>query len=653
MFGCSDDEGNPCEYQPTIVTLNASNITDFSATLNGTINVESTNCDSPNNTEQGFVYSTTIQPTINDNIVNVNGTDISTSLENLEPETTYYYRAFLTNAFGEFYGNDISFETAEETDSYPPVITITGDNPLSIIQFDDYEELGATAVDVVDGNLTDNIQISSNVNTQVIGNYQVVYSVSDSSGNSTSVTREVSVFGSPVYLDDNGITIKAYDWAVYGMSGEVNGIDYLIVSANDLRNMISNNENVNVVCTSFVTNMNALIENNLSFNQNINNWDVSNVTEGSRMFFNSNFNSDISAWNVGSVTNMNQMFQSSQFNNSSLYNWDMSAVEDLGQMFYQSSFNQNIGQWNLSSAISIRYIFASSSSSFNDPSIALWDVSNITDMVGVFHNNTNFNQNINSWNVSNVTDMSLMFRNAESFNQPLNNWNVGNVIYFDRMFHYADSFNQTLNNWDVSTPINMQKMFAYTIAFNQNINNWDVSNVTDMWEMFSGSNFNQPIGSWDVSNVSNMRQMFAANFNFNSDISTWNVSNVNNMYGMFSFSSFNQDIGDWDVSNVNDMGSMFYNASTFNQPLGDWDVSNVNNMGYMFSNASAFNQPLGDWDVSNVNDMGYMFSNASAFNQPLGDWNVDSVTNCNNFCEDNPNWTLSKPNFTNCESGCD
>jgi len=24
MFGCSDEEGNPCEYQPTIVTLNAS-----------------------------------------------------------------------------------------------------------------------------------------------------------------------------------------------------------------------------------------------------------------------------------------------------------------------------------------------------------------------------------------------------------------------------------------------------------------------------------------------------------------------------------------------------------------------------------------------------------------------------------------------------
>jgi len=57
--------------------------------------------------------------------------------------------------------------------------------------------------------------------------------------------------------------------------------------------------------------------------------------------------------------------------------------------------------------------------------------------------------------------------------------------------------------------------------------------------------------------------------------------------------------------------------------------------------------------VSNVNYMIAMFGNASSFNQSLGDWNVDNVTLCNEFCFNNPNWTLSKPNFTNCESGCD
>ena len=38
--------------------------------------------------------------------------DINTRLENLEPNTTYYTRTFLTNVFGEFYGNEVSFMTA-------------------------------------------------------------------------------------------------------------------------------------------------------------------------------------------------------------------------------------------------------------------------------------------------------------------------------------------------------------------------------------------------------------------------------------------------------------------------------------------------------------------------------------------------------------
>ena len=98
-------------YQPTLSTLPVTEINESSATLNGTIDVISPNCDFPNNIEQGFVYSTEIQPTINDYQVNVSGSYISTSIENLEPGTTYFVRSFVTNNFGEFYGNEISFTT--------------------------------------------------------------------------------------------------------------------------------------------------------------------------------------------------------------------------------------------------------------------------------------------------------------------------------------------------------------------------------------------------------------------------------------------------------------------------------------------------------------------------------------------------------------
>jgi hypothetical protein len=111
IVGCSDDNGNPCLYNPTLTTSAVTNITETAATLNGVISIVSQNCDDPNNTEQGFVYATTIQPTIANTKVNVNGADVTATLENLEPNTTYYTRTFLTNTLGEFYGNEVSFIT--------------------------------------------------------------------------------------------------------------------------------------------------------------------------------------------------------------------------------------------------------------------------------------------------------------------------------------------------------------------------------------------------------------------------------------------------------------------------------------------------------------------------------------------------------------
>lgn len=125
IVGCSDDDGNPCLYNPTLTTSAVTNITETSATLNGVISIVSQNCDDPNNTEQGFVYATTIQPTIANTKVNINGTDITTTLENLEPNTTYYARTFLTNAFGEFYGNEVSFITSSQ---YKFILSFTGNN---------------------------------------------------------------------------------------------------------------------------------------------------------------------------------------------------------------------------------------------------------------------------------------------------------------------------------------------------------------------------------------------------------------------------------------------------------------------------------------------------------------------------------------------
>jgi len=223
IFACSSDsEGNPCIYEPTLSTEAVTDITETSATLNGIIAILSENCDVPNNAEQGFVYSTEIQPTLEDIQVNVNGTNISTTIEGLEPNTTYYVRSFLTNTLGEFYGNELDF-TTEELDLTPPVITIIGDNPLVINIGEDYTEFGATATDDIDGDITQDILIdSSNLNTALAGNYAVTYSVSDSSNNSTSEIREVIVIvDSTGSCDEPAGTVidqdgNSYDYLCYG-----------------------------------------------------------------------------------------------------------------------------------------------------------------------------------------------------------------------------------------------------------------------------------------------------------------------------------------------------------------------------------------------------------------------------------------------------
>ena len=76
----------------------------------------------------------------------------------------------------------------------------------------------------------------------------------------------------------------------------------------------------------------------------------------------------------------------------------------------------------------------------------------------------------------------------------------------------------------------------------------------------------------------------------------------------------------------------------------------------MFWDANEFNHPVGNWDVSNVTEMNSMFKDATNFNQDLSSWSVSNVLYCVDFCAGATNWTLPKPNFSNClddNLGCD
>src|SRR3989338_3770843 len=85
-------------------------------------------------------------------------------------------------------------------DTTIPVITLVGVNPQTIEVGDAYTELGATAIDNYDGDITTSISIDATaVDTDTLGSYTVTYDVTDSEGNAaTQVTRTVDVIDTTI-----------------------------------------------------------------------------------------------------------------------------------------------------------------------------------------------------------------------------------------------------------------------------------------------------------------------------------------------------------------------------------------------------------------------------------------------------------------------
>ena len=88
---------------------------------------------------------------------------------------------------------------------------------------------------------------------------------------------------------------------------------------------------------------------------------------------------------------------------------------------------------------------------------------------------------IEGWDVSNWTDMSGLFYSSEEVNVDLSNWDVSKVTIMGLTMSLRD-VNPNINNWDVSSATNMTGL---VISGNSNyiegmdLSGWDVSKVTE------------------------------------------------------------------------------------------------------------------------------------------------------------------------------
>ena len=192
----------------------------------------------------------------------------------------------------------------------------------------------------------------------------------------TAGEYDVSITGTfpRIYFNDTGDNTKILEVKQWGsqawtsMEGAFYGCNSLNITANDVPDLTT------------VSSMQSMFnDTNLSIANNINDWDVSNVTNMTSMFSSSSFGQAIGNWNTSNVTTMWGMFYDAISFNQDLSNWDTSAVTDMEAMFLSAAaFNQDLSSW---------------------------DTSAVTDMEAMFLSATAFNQDLSNWDTSKVTTM--------------------------------------------------------------------------------------------------------------------------------------------------------------------------------------------------------------------------------------------------------
>ena len=134
-----------------------------------------------------------------------------------------------------------------------------------------------------------------------------------------------------------------------------------------------------------------------AFNHNIydlNFIDTSEIIDMSNLFMNCEYDIDVSNWDVSNVTNMSAMFYYCKNFDCDLSNWDVSNVTNTAGMFYFcNKFDCDLSRWN---------------------------VSNVKYMYLMFHNCKKFNSDMSNWNVTKAKSTLNMFAGCDKMTIP--NW---------------------------------------------------------------------------------------------------------------------------------------------------------------------------------------------------------------------------------------
>ena len=98
----------------------------------------------------------------------------------------------------------VVFRDIKYIDKEKPKIKLSGSDTVYIYKGNEYIDSGFEALDDCDGNISNNVAIENNINTDQNGEYFVNYSVSDSYGNKNTISRKVIVYSDVSVIPKNG-----------------------------------------------------------------------------------------------------------------------------------------------------------------------------------------------------------------------------------------------------------------------------------------------------------------------------------------------------------------------------------------------------------------------------------------------------------------
>ncbi len=141
--------------------------------------------------------------------------DITDKVETIIGDNSVLYRVFDSSSNKDEIKREIIYEDKES-----PSIVLNGKETVYIYKGSSYKEDGYSAYDNCDGDITDKVVVTNNVNSNVTGKYKITYEVKDSSDNYFSIDREVIVINKVSY-SGNGVIYLTFDDGPSNLTKEI------------------------------------------------------------------------------------------------------------------------------------------------------------------------------------------------------------------------------------------------------------------------------------------------------------------------------------------------------------------------------------------------------------------------------------------------